>query len=473
MTIIKKNTFVGNREGTAMANLTIKEVVEGYKKKSISPVELIKDYLERINRFDPKLHSFITVNEEMALFQAAMLEKKIMANENISILQGIPFTYKDNIDTKAIRTTNGSLIDKNHIPEKDAEVVKTLAQLGVVNMGKVNLSEYAFGITSNNPFYGTVRNPWNSAYSAGGSSSGSAAAVAANLCLGSIGTDTAGSIRVPSSCCGVVGLKPTHGKISTKGVMPLSWTLDHVGPISRNVYDSAMIMHGLTGQPYEKQCHTDIRGLRIGVPRQFFTEKIDDTVYKLYKKTLRELEHLGAILIEIDVPIKFNPIDITTMIATSEVGYVHSQRRHSSLHLYGEGASQTFNKSDSISAYQYIQALKAREEMTRGISALFENVDVMATPTMPAQPPLIDAKSLMIAGDEESVDDYMIRYTCLFDITGHPALTVPAGLNEDLIPIGVQFISNHHREDLLYKTAFAYEQNNLIDFYSKRDESYV
>jgi len=450
-------------------SLTIKEITEGYKAKEFSPVEITQNYIQRIKQFDSNIHSFITLTEEVALGQAVIAEKQLMLEGDLEPLFGIPITYKDNIDSKGIRTTNGSAIDENYIPRENAKVVKDLNRAGAINLGKVNLYEYAFGITSTNPFYGDVHNPWNKEYMAGGSSSGSAAAVAANFCMGSIGTDTAGSIRVPSACCGVVGLKPTYNLISTNGVMPLSWTLDHVGPIARNVEDLSYLMTGLTGKSFGKLSYPDIRNIRIGIPKQYFTERIDASVKEKYLEAIRSFERLGAIVMEVDMPFEVDPIEVATTICTSEVGSIHKSRRDSSLHRYGEGASEVFTKSDAIPAFSYIEALNQRQMLTQKWSELYNDVDVILTPTTPAATTQLGLKKLVINGEMDTVDEAMIRFTCLFDITGHPALTLPCGQTENGLPIGLQLVGNHHAEEVLIKTAFAYEQANLLDLYRVRD----
>lgn len=451
-----------------MIDMTIKQLLESYKTKQLSPLEVTKEYINRIQTCDSELHTYITVNEKSALNQAKIAEQKIMVDGELLPLLGIPLSYKDNIETNALRTTNGSQIDKDFVPSKNATVVNRLNQAGAINLGKVNLYEYAFGITSDNPFYGTVKNPWNREYMAGGSSSGSAASVAAYLCVGSIGTDTAGSIRVPSSCCGVVGLKPTFNLISTHGVMPLSWTLDHVGPIARNVEDLSFILSALTSKKYEVYCKTDMRGMRIGIPKQYFNERIDEEVRSSYHDAIKLLEQMGAIVIELDMPDFDNPIKVTSKIATAEVGYVHASRRLSSLHLYGEGASEVFKRSEQISAHQYMGALKKKESITHEMKILFEEVDVIVTPTLPVGPTIIGEQKVTISGETESVDDCMIRYTCIFDVTGLPALTIPCGLTSAGLPIGLQFIANHNREDILIHAAYSYEQETLGSLYESR-----
>lgn len=453
-----------------MVNMTIEELVNGYKNKKYSPVEITKEHLNQSKIYNTEFNAFITICEENALSEAKRIEANMMNNrgEN-AVLQAVPISYKDSIDTKGIRTTNGSLIDKDRIPTEDAHVVKLLKEAGALNIGKANMYEYGFGITSDNPFYGPVKNPWNTDYMAGGSSGGSAAAVAANLSMASIGTDTAGSIRVPAACCGVVGLKPTYDLIEMNGIMPLSWTLDHVGPITKNVKDLNILMKALTKKPYNPLNNEDIKGLKIGVPNQHFNEGIDEEIQEIYHKALKDFEKLGAELVAVDMPYAKESIDVATTIGTAEVGYTHRELRKTSIDLYGEGAKETFEKSLSMSSFSYIEALKRREDMMHQLTRLYEKIDVLATPTLPVPTTKLGVSEVQIGHKKEKVADCMIRYTCLFDITGHPALTLPCGVTKNSMPVGLQLVANHYREDLLMKTAYTYEKNYLTDFYEVRN----
>jgi aspartyl-tRNA(Asn)/glutamyl-tRNA(Gln) amidotransferase subunit A len=450
-------------------DLTIKKLMEGYKNKLFSPTEITKWYMDRIKRLDPLIHSYITITEETAFNQAEQAEKKMISGE-FSGLLGVPISYKDSIDTKGILTTCGSIVDKDRIPIENAEVVTILEQSGSILLGKNNMFEYGFGITSKNSFFGDIVNPWNKNKTAGGSSGGSAAAIAANLSLGSIGTDAAGSIRVPAACCGVVGLKPTYNLISMKGITPLSWTLDHVGPIARNVEDMALIMQELTNKHYTTAFSDELAGMRIGLPKYYFNEIMDSEVKRLYEKALQQLSDLGAVIVEVDTSFLTDVVNLAKVFGTSESGFVHKERIQSSLHMYSQDAKNTFTKSRGITALEYITALKKREELTRKVSDIFDTVDVMVTPTTPVTTSDVQTDRITMEGMTESIGDCMIRYVSLFNITGHPALAVPAGLTEDGIPVGLQFIAGHYREDLLFRAANSYEKFALPEFYLKRDQ---
>ncbi|MBS4194278.1 amidase [Lederbergia citri] len=452
-----------------MENLSIRSLKEGYEKKLFSPVEVTKMYLDRIHHLQD-LNAYITVTENIALQQAEIAVKRYAADEASGILEGIPLSYKDNLNTKGIRTTSGSKIDENFIPIEDAGVVRTLQKEGAINLGKLNMHEFAFGITSNNPFYGPVKNPWNHEYTPGGSSGGSGAAVAASLSAASIGTDTAGSIRIPAASCGVIGLKPTHGLIDASGVKHISWTLDHIGPLTKNMDDLAIIMEAMTGKNFTVNLKEDIRGLRIGVPKNYFNEGIDENTAILYKKALKDLESLGAILIEIDIPYSPEDLALSFAIGLSEAGFVHEETILSALDSLGLDVKASLENSHAIPALDYIKALKRRAQITIQIERLFEKVDIIATPTTPITPQKIGEEMVEINGTQDSVYHTMIRLPAIFNVTGHPALSIPCGLADNGLPVGLQLAAARYNERVLIHAGFAYEQGFLTSFYEKRNK---
>ncbi|MED3726331.1 amidase [Priestia filamentosa] len=449
--------------------LTIRKLIDGYKNKEFSPVEITKWYIERIKKLDPQINSYITVTEKLAIKQAKKAEEKMNSDVPNNLI-GIPLSFKDSIDTKGILTTGGSAVDKDRIPNSNAEIVNILEEVGSINLGKNNMFEYGFGITSENTFFGDVINPWKVNKTAGGSSSGSAAAVAANLTIGSIGTDAGGSIRVPAACCGVVGLKPTYDLISINGITPLSWTLDHVGPIARNVEDTALVMEAATKKRYDLTSANKLTGLRVGLPKHYLNENMDYEVKKLYEKCLQQLSSLGAIVKEVDTEFLEDITGLAKVFGTSESSYVHKDRISASLNMYSQDARDTFTRSKNISALDYIAALKKREELRKKLTNIFSEVDIMVTPTTPITTPDVKADYVTINGKTESIGDCMIRYVSLFNITGHPALSVPGGLTSEGIPIGMQFIADYYREDLLLWAGNCYEKFALQEFYDKRDK---
>lgn len=452
-----------------MKRYTIEELRQGYASKEFSPVEITQQYVDMIQRNNSMYNAYITVTAELALQQAKMLEQKMMAGNELGKLFGIPLSYKDNIAIKGIHTTNGSYIDRDHIPHQNALVVQSLLSEDTITLGKNNLDEYALGITSNNPHYGSVKNPWDIERSPGGSSGGSAAAVGANLCVASIGTDTGGSVRIPAASCGVVGLKPTYNRVPLEGVTYISWTLDHVGPLASNMSDLAIIMEALTKQSYTKYCVEDIRGMRIGVPTRNFMEPIDTESYEIFKNSVKNLESLGAIIIEVDFPFLKGYQDIGMAITLSETSYVHKENISKSMSQYGINLQKIMKSIGSFSALDYITALKKREEYKRRFDDLFEHIDVLATPVLPTTPQKIGTETVKFGEITVSLS-WLKQYTFIFNLIGNPALSVPCGITKESLPVGLQLIAANHREELLIRTGYAFEQSQLGAFYKKRDE---
>ncbi|RJS60289.1 amidase [Bacillus sp. PK3_68] len=451
-----------------MKNLTIRELKAHYQNKEFSPVEVTNYYLRRIDH-NQDLNTYITVCAEQALKQAEISEKKFLANELTGILEGIPLSYKDNLYTKGIRTTSGSKIEENFIPDTNAGAFQILQREGAVNLGKTNMHEYAFGITSNNPFYGPVRNPWNREYTPGGSSGGSGAAVAASLCAASIGTDTGGSVRIPAASCGVIGLKPTYHLVDATGVKNISWSIDHVGPLTKNVDDLAIMMEALTGLSYSENLQEDIRGLRVGVPSNYFNEYIDKESLSLYKQALNNLASLGAVLIDIEVPFTAEDLALVFTLAISEAGFVHENSLHHAIDQFGPDVRAALEASRSFSALDYIKAIKRKADITEQFEQLFEQIDVLATPTLPDTAQKIGVEEFEIAGRREPIFDAMIRYASVFNLTGQPALSIPSGLTEKGLPVGLQLAAATFNEQTLIRAGYAYEQSFLKEFYKKRE----
>ncbi|UQZ87504.1 Glutamyl-tRNA(Gln) amidotransferase subunit A [Paenibacillus konkukensis] len=454
-----------------MTRKSIQELQDGYSNQQFTPLDITKHYLKRIKKKDPVLNSFITVSKEWARKEAKIVEAKEKAGDQTGRLYGIPLSYKDNIDTKGIRTTYGSSIDANNVPERDAAVVHKLLQEDSITLGKNNMHEYALGITSNNPHYGPVHNPWNPEYTPGGSSGGSAAAVAADLTVASIGTDTGGSIRIPAASCGVVGLKPTYNKIPTQGVFYVSWTLDHVGPLTANMTDLAIMMEALTKQKYVPYLQQDIRGLRVGVPTSFFNEHIEAETYQLYVNALQALEQLGAVLIDVDVSFINGYQQQILNIAASEAGYVHRDRMECCLSQYVADARALLESSLTITSRQYIEALKAKESYMKQFGRLFrEQIQVLATPTIPIAARKIGVEEVQFGSYTESLFDAMTRYTEIFNAVEVPALSIPCGITSEGLPVALQLVAAWGREDRLIRAGYAYEQDQLASFYQTRDE---
>ncbi len=453
-----------------MFDLTIKQMLQQYTDHKLSPVDVTQQCLNDISRTNAVSNAFITVCTEQALNQARAAEYRYSLGLQTGLLEGIPVSIKDMIDTAEVITTYGSSIDRNHIPETDAAVVTLLRQQGAVNLGKTNLHEYAFGTTSENSFYGSVTNPWNHEHAAGGSSGGSAAAIAAGIGLSSIGTDTGGSIRIPASACGVVGLKPTFGRVNTAGAFNISWTLDHVGPITRNIEDMASTMEALTGSSFNNYLRgDDLGGIRIGVPTKFINEQLQHDVKAAYEHSLSQLAELGAVLIDVDVDFTRQDIDDVLTIEAAEAGYIHEQRIASSIDEYSADVRKVLRTSHDITALTYIKALDRRRSIKAATIRLFDTVDYIAIPTMPIVAPLVGEHEVKFNNQSENIFNCMIRYTSIFNLSGHPALSIPCGLTTDGLPVGLQIAGRYDSDEWLLRTAYVYEKHYLSELYRTRD----
>ncbi len=447
--------------------LSIKDLLEGYRTKKFSPLEVTKEYLQRAEQAE-SLNAFIEITGQTAMHQAEIAETRWSIGQ-AGKLEGIPLSYKDNIYVKGIPATSGSIIDRQFVPTENAPVIQGLQNEGAVMIGKTNMHEFAFGITNNNPFYGPARNPWNPDYISGGSSGGSAVSVAANLSAASIGTDTGGSIRIPASCCGLIGLKPTHGLINNVGTTLISWSLDHIGPIAKNTADLALVMKAMTDISYSYD-NASLKGWKIGVPVNYFTERMEPKISEVYKDTLNKLEKLGASLIEVEIPHVEEASSITFTLAVAEAGYVHKEKIARELEKYGDDVKAVMESSSSIRAIDYISALRRKEQITADFNRLFNEIDLIVTPTLPALPKPIGEEVVQINGEPEQLFNCLIRYTSYFNLTGHPAISIPAGLTDEKLPVGVQFVGEKLNEQRLISAAAAFEKHYLEDFFDMREE---
>jgi aspartyl-tRNA(Asn)/glutamyl-tRNA(Gln) amidotransferase subunit A len=441
---------------------SIAEIGERLRKREVSPVELTKYCLAQIEKLNPTLNAFITVTAESALTQARAAEEEILRGNWRGPLHGIPLAMKDLIDTGGIRTTAGSALFKDRIPEKDAEVVRRLKDAGAVLLGKQNLHEFAYGGSSMISYYGEVHNPWNPARIAGGSSGGSAASVAAGLCYGAIGTDTAGSVREPAALCGVVGLKPTYGQVSVRGVIPLSLSLDHVGPIARTVSDAALMLQPIAGYDansasmpvgdYLAAIHDGSTSGKIGVPRKFFYEDIDAEVGSAVEEALAVLRSLGNDLSEIEIDV---PTDRTLQAAESYAYHRDFVSRNPE--LYQPETSRRIRTGEGISAERREQAARELTQVRSEIGKVFEGLHLLVTPTTPIPAPAIaDLKR-----DPDALrpcELILLRNTRPANVWGLPAISIPCGFTRAGLPIGLQIIGPHWREDKVLQLAHAYEQ---------------
>ena len=444
---------------------SIVETGESLRKRAVSPVELTKNCLAEIERLNPTLNAFITVTAEFALAQARVTEAEILQGHWRGPLHGIPLALKDLIDTAGIRTTAASALFKDRVPNEDAEVVRRLKDAGAVLLGKQNLHECAYGGSSMISYYGEVRNPWDPARIAGGSSGGSAASVAAGLGYGAIGTDTAGSVRQPAALCGIVGLKPTYGRVSVRGVIPLSLSLDHIGPIARTVSDAAVMFQAIAGYDakdassanmpvadYLAAIHDGSKPARIGVPRKFFYEDLDPEIASAVEQALGILRNVGSNLSEIEIEV---PTDRT--LQTAEAYAYHAEFVSRSPELYQPETLRRIRKGEDISGAEVEQRRGELEKIRNEINRVFDDVDVLVTPTIPVPAPAIAE----LKQDPDLLrprEILLLRNTRPVNVWGLPAISLPCGFTSAGLPIGLQIIGPHWREDRVLQLAFAYEQ---------------
>ena len=457
-----------------MPSLTISELAERLRRKEISPVEITEACLERIEKLNPALNAFITVTAESALAEARAAEVAIAKGEWRGPLHGIPVALKDLIDTARVPTTAASVLYKGRIPAHDAEVVRRLRQAGAVILGKNNLHECAYGGSSLVTYFGDVHNPWEVGRIAGGSSGGSAAAVAAGLACAAIGTDTAGSIREPAALCGCVGLKPTYGRVSSRGVIPLSPSLDHVGPLAANVADAAIVLQAIAGYDAEDVTSAAVpvadwagvlgggaQELRVGVPRAYFYDELDPEVASVMEHALRGIETLVAEMKEVQLNV---PTDRTLQAAESYV--FHAENVAKTPESYQPETLRRIRTGENVSLAEIARRRRELEEARRNISAIFADVDVLVTPTTPIPAPFID--DLKTNPDAlRPAELKLLRNTRPFNVWGLPAISVPCGFTQSgRLPVGLQIAGPHWREDLVLRLAHAYEQ--ATDWHKRR-----
>lgn len=420
--------------------MTIREIERLLRTRGMSCVELTRMTFDVIRQRE-RWNSFITLSEELALKEAAERDAEGRAGP----LHGVPIAYKDLFQTAGVRTTAGSLLYRDYVPGRDAAIVQQQRGRGVVCIGKTNLHELAFGITSQNPHFGPVSNPLDETRIPGGSSGGSAAVVAAGLLPVAWGTDTGGSIRIPASYCGIVGFKPTYGRFSTEGVLPLSWSLDHVGPLANTVEDCALAL-GLEFQPREHW-----KGIRVGVPDNFFFERIDAEVTAAVRKSIDKMERLGAAVQAVRVPDPATAGAVARIIQWAEFAAQYGKVTDRS--LFGDDVWALREQGLLIAGHEYVNAQRVRTLLGRDWKALWREVDVIVTPTTPITAPKRDQKTVHINGSEEDARIASTRLVRSVNLLGEPAISIPCGQAENGMPIGMQLIAKAGRDESLLQLA--------------------
>jgi aspartyl-tRNA(Asn)/glutamyl-tRNA(Gln) amidotransferase subunit A len=454
-----------------LLSLGIAELSSRLKSRELSPVEVVEQCISRIDTINQTINAFVTVTADDARRAAKTAEEEIRGGKYRGPLHGVPLGIKDMVNTAGVRTTYGSTIFRSNVPEKDAFVVSRLKQAGAIVLGKTNTHEFALGVTTNNVHYGATRNPWALDRVPGGSSGGSAAAVAAFICYGAIGTDTGGSVRIPSAFCGIVGLKPTFGTVSTTGVFPLAPGLDHVGPMTRSVLDAALVLQAVAGfdpddprslnvpvPDFSQGIGDSIEGKRIAICPDMVPEVIDGDVKMAYEKAISKLADLDAEILEKKV--KTSPLieEVSATLLGAEAAAQHSQLLKEHSDEYGANVIERFRAGQNVTAAEYIKALRNSEVIRREIELIFDEADFLLTPSVQILPPKIGEDKVAIAGKEMGVVSCCVRFTRLANIIGIPAIVLPFGYSANSLPLSIQLMAPELHERQLLSVACALEK---------------
>lgn len=451
--------------------LSISEAAERIARKELSPVELVQAHLERIRATDDKLNSFITLLAGEAMESAREAEQAIQNGDHRGPLHGIPIGLKDLCYTRGIRTTIGSKINRDFVPDYDAAVVERFRDSGAVLMGKLQMHEFALGATSENPHDGPAHNPWNVERVTGGSSGGSGASVASGQCMGALGSDTGGSVRIPAGACGIVGLKPTFGVVSRYGVYPLSYSLDTVGPMTRTVRDNALVMNVIAGhdprdpssvqragEDYTRYLGEDLEGLRIGIPQDYFYDAIDKEIVDAVYAAADVLRELGAVVAEISMPVIQHSIPISGTILLTEAAEIHMESLKTRPDDFDPDVRARLETGALTPAIDYIKAQRARTAFNREVGETMKEFDALLAPTLPVGSPKISEPTVRVSGKDIHKLALMPSLTRPFNITGQPTISVPCGFTSDGMPIGMQLAGRNYEDAFVLKIAHAYEQ---------------
>ena len=439
--------------------------------REVSPVEVVEACLARIEETEPTLNSFITLMPEQARDAARRAEAEIERGNYRGPLHGIPVGLKDLFNTAGVKTTSGTRIYDNFVPDEDCTVATRFGQAGAILLGKLNMHPFAFGPTGENGDYGHMHNPWNPERITGGSSGGSGSAAAAGQCTITMGSDTGGSVRIPAALCGIVGLKPTYGRVSRAGLTPLSWCLDHPGPMVRTVEDAALTMNVIAGPDpadhatsdapvpdYTAALTGDIRGLRIGVVREYFETEIDPAVAALTQQAITVLGELGAEIVDVSLPLYDYAQPISNAILSAEATAAHRDVLLSDGDKMYPQVRERLEEGLFISATEYLRAQQARQVFCQQVAGLLESVDLLAGPVEPVTAPRIMERRVEIGGQSLPAVPMLTKYTRVYNITGSPAISVPCGFGPDGLPVGLHLAGRNFDELTVLRAAYAYQQ---------------
>lgn len=463
------------QDDSDLSRWTLVQITRAIKETRVSPVEVVEHLLERIETLSERFNAYITVLPERALATAAHMEKEILAGKVRGPLHGVPVGLKDIIFTKGVRTTMGSAFFKDHIPDYNAAVVDSLEDSGAILLGKLNTHEFAYGPTGDRSYFGPMRNPYDTAKIAGGSSGGSGAAVASGLCYAALGSDTGGSVRIPASCCGIVGMKPTFGRVSKYGVFPLAWTLDHIGPMTRTVEDNAILLNVLAGfdgrDPYSARSTPEdftrnfgqtIRGAIVGIPRSFYFDSIESEVERKVKEAIEILASLGADVRLIDVPYLDDILNAYRLILASEAYALHRERLVKSPDGYSDEVRERLAAGEVFKGHEYASARQLRKTALKEFNRVFEEAEIIVVPSLPILPTEIGQRQIELQGQEEPVLPTLTRLMGPTNLLGLPSLSIPCGLSASGLPVGLQLIGRQFSEANLYRFGYAFEKESSI-----------
>jgi aspartyl-tRNA(Asn)/glutamyl-tRNA(Gln) amidotransferase subunit A len=453
--------------------LTIQDVSEELNERKFSSQSLIEEHLKKITDLNPKMRLFITITSDKARVAAREADERSASSKRLGLLDGVPVAIKDNFFIRGIRCTAGSKILSDFLPRYTAPAVEKLEQSGAAIVGTTNLHEFASGVTNINPYYGAARNPWDIERITGGSSGGSAASITSGLAYAALGTDTSGSVRIPASLCGVVGLKPTFGLVSTRGTIPLAASLDHVGILVRSCLDAAIVLDLLAGYDdqdpnsmrspsrhdyFEETKNAQDKPHRIGVARKYFLDSLDDEVRTAFDKTVLEFRSLGFEVGEVEIPDIEHSGEIWSPIRFSEAAAYHQRWLESRPKDYGEDVRLKLERGKEYSAIQYISAKKEASEFRATMTKAFGQFDALITPTTPIPAPRIGETNVSFGSSRTDVYTALVRQTQPFNVTGLPAVSVPMGLSSDGLPLGLQIVGRAFQEATILGIGSAFEQ---------------
>ncbi|MGG6309330.1 amidase [Paenibacillus macerans] len=449
---------------------SVSELAPLIEQKKLSPIELTKALLDRVEQLNPTVNAYIHIDEESAMQAAKRAEADIAGGGYRGPLHGIPLALKDIFFMEDKVSTMGSKIHKDFVGGYDATVITKLKNAGAVLTGTLNMHEYAWGGTTNNDHFGACRNPWDLERIPGGSSGGSGAAVAADMAFASLGTDTAGSVRIPASICGIVGLKPTHGRVSKHGCFPLSWSLDHIGPMTKTVSDAAILLQAIAGYDaedpttlkapvpqYTEFLTEDIRGLVIGVEEDYFFHNVDPDVAAAIRQGIETLRALGAVIKPVSIPSLKHTLFAEYATVLGESGAIHHHSMKTRPLDFGENVRHSLGYAHLPSAVDFVMAQQIRRKLALEFESAYTQCDVIVAPTLPIAASKIGESFEDLNGAKANIDVELIRFTPPANLTGMPSLSVPCGFKGGL-PVGMQIMGKPFDEGTLLKVGYAFEK---------------